>query len=184
MSEPGGFDYLDSVSKDSGRKPETASNAQVEQLGLDRSPAEGGQGYVGGNTNASTLGLDYVTGKKGTVTDKSIWGAGETSFKYDAKDNSGTGDSQIKPAATESTEESDPAKFPQKDQGLPQTYRSSYGAGDAGPEGSDEPDKEGLFDGVGDGGAKIDTQHIGSEMPQTGFTSVEGGGAPKFKHAG
>lgn len=193
MSEPGGFDYLDSVSKDEGSKPQPTSNLQTKQSGMDPSPAEGGEGFVGGNPNASTVGFDYVTGKKGYSEDRSVSSVGESSFKYGEKDNTGTSDAQIEPSGSDSTDEKASYKHTQYDEGLPQTWRTSFGAGDAGPSGSDEPDKAGLFAGVGDGGGKPDTQSVPSAssgdhelngMPQTEVTGLGGGGAPHFKHGG
>jgi len=135
MKEPGGFDYLDSVSKDAGDKPRQQGNLQTVQKGMDASPAEGGEGYVGGNTNASSIpAMEFVTGKKGSVESRPVWSAGETSFKYDEKDNSGTGDETLVPNPLDGSTDEGNSRFHVQDaHGLPRTWRTSSGAGDAGP---------------------------------------------------
>lgn len=194
--EPGGFDYLDSVSKDSGSKPSLNSQMHVEQKGNVDMPADGGEGYVGGNSNASAFGMKYVTGKSGYSEDRPI--IENTSFAPGDKDNTGTGDSQISAAGSDSTDEKASYKKVQMDEGLPQTYRNSAGAGDAGPAGSDEPDMDRVFGSDkrspndGNYATDLNTQSVPSsdagdhdmDMPQTEFTSKGGSGAPYFKHRG
>ena len=172
----GGFDYLDEGKSQGGINKKKLSNLQTDQTGLEESPAEGGEGYVGGNPNASTMGFDYVTGKKGYSTDKPIWS--QQSSMMGVTDNTGSQDGDESFGGQDSTDEKASYKKVQMDEGLPQTYRRSAGAGDAGPSGSDEPDGEGL----GVNQVNPDTQTIGSEMPQTEFTHESGGGAPLFKH--
>jgi len=172
----GGFDYLDEGASQGGINKKKLSNLQTDQTGMDESPAEGGEGYVGGNSNASSVGFDYVTGKKGSVTNKPIWS--QQSSVMGITDNAGSEDGDAKGinGLQDSTDENASYKRVQTDEGLPQTYRNSAGAGDAGVVDSDEPDSRGVNE------VRPDTQKIGAEMPQTKFTSNDGGGAPLFKH--
>lgn len=170
--------------------PTGYGNGQSRQPSTDLSPADGGDGFIGSNTGPA-LGLQMVEGKKGSVTSKAIW---NTSFTE--PDNSGSEDNTFKSAGQDSTDEYATYKKPQEDEGLPQTYRDSKGAGDAGPAGSDEPDQSGgVFQGMGGKGPRsYDTQindqsvsdssagdHSMSDMPQTDFTHTDGGGAPRWK---
>jgi len=170
--------------EDEGSANERYPNGQVKMAtGHDLAPTDGANGFVGSETGPA-LGMKVIEGKRGTVESRSLdsivtsSGGPQTS----GADTATPGLDRM--MGQDPTDEKATYKRIQNDEDLPQTFRSSRGAGDAGPAGSDEPDKEGLFDGVGDGGAKLDVQHIGVEMPQTGFTDVEGGGAPKFKHSG
>jgi len=174
--------------EDEGSGTETNSAGNARQPSQVDAPAEGGEGYVGSNTGPK-LGMNVVSGKKGSVTSKPVWSM-TSSFKGDEKDNSGSEDIQIHPAGTDSTDEYATYKKPQNDEGLVQTYRDSKGAGDAGPGGSDEPDKTGGEFPGGSNQGNPDTQsvpssssgdHDMSEMPQTEFTHNHGGGAPLFK---
>ena len=170
------------------------SNLQTKQDPQDMSPADGGEGYVGSNTGAAT-GFDYVEGKKGSVESRPIWS--EQSSTMNVTDNSGSQDGNEQMAGSDSTDEFASYKRVQSDEGLPQTYRNSEGASDAGPTGSDEPDKNGTFGRLGGKGSSsyktdLNVKSIpGSEagdhdmdMPTTEFTHKTGGGAPLFKHRG
>lgn len=161
-------------------------NGQTRQPSTDLSPADGGDGFIGSNTG-ERLGLQMVEGKRGTVTSKAIW--------------SSSGDeAQAAPPVSfggqDSTDENASYKKIQTDEGLPQTFRTSFGAGDAGQVGSDEPDQgSGTLQGIGGKGpASYQTQindqkvtddsagpHSMSDMPQTEFTHSDGGGAPRWK---
>lgn len=172
-------------------KPRQMGNLQVIQEGMDASPAEGGEGYIGGNSNAGGIGLEIVQGKKGSVEDRKLWSTQSSGDEDSGAEN-------ISPSGSDPTDEMASYKHIQTDEGLPQTYRDSRGAGDAGPTGSDEPDQTGgVFgrkDGKGDTSYKTD-QNIQdhpapesgdesfSDMPQTEFTDVSEGGAPSFKHS-
>lgn len=191
----GGADYLDDVSKDSGGNKKKLSNLQVDQDGMDESPVEGGEGFVGGAPNASSVGFAYITGKKGSTESRPIWGE-QTDYTH-SKTNSGSEDTTVTPAGSDSTDEKAPYKKVQTDEGLPQTFRTAEGAGDAGASGSDEPDQDGSFGRLGGMGSSSysedrNAQSVPSgatsgdteiEMPMTDFTSREGGGAPLFKHS-
>ncbi len=155
--------------------PGGLSNGQSRQPAQNLPPSEGGDGgYVGSNTGP-VLGMKMISGKKGYSEDHPIWS--EQSSMMGVKDNTGSADGDAKGIQGEqdSTDEFATYKKPQTDEGLLQTFRNSEGAGDAGPSGSDEPEGRGM------GEVNEDTQKIGSEMPQTEFTSNEGGGAPLWK---
>jgi hypothetical protein len=156
--------------EDEGSPSNRMSNAQVNQQGMDESPAEGGEGYVGSDTGPS-LGLNIIQGKKGSVTSRPIWSTQSSGADQDM------GAPETSFGGQDSTDEKASYKKIQTDEGLPQTYRNSAGAGDASPSEADEPDTNGLKPQNVD----YNTQKIGSEMPQTGFTKDEGGGAPLFK---
>jgi hypothetical protein len=169
--------------------PGGLSNGQSRQPAQDLPPSEGDGGYVGSNTG-SALGLTMVEGKKGSVTSKAIW-----STSFTEPDNSGSEGNGFSSAGQDSTDEKASYKDVQTDEGLPQTYRDSKGAGDAGVSGSDEPDQSGgVFQGMGGKGPRsYNTQDNepphppeteGShemDMPQTDFTHSDGGGAPRWK---
>lgn len=150
------------------------ANLQAKQEGIDDSPADGGEGYTGGNTNAGPVGFDYVTGKKGTVKSQPIW-----SQQTDGTEGSFA--PEVTPAGSDSTDENASYKDVQTEEGLPQTWRTSSGAGDAGPADQVSVSTE----------TSSDAQDVpsGSEgvselaMPQTEFTHQEGSGAPKFKRS-
>jgi hypothetical protein len=169
------------------------NNGQIKQAaGQELSPVDGADGYVGSNTGPA-LGLKIVSGKKGYSTDRPIWS--EQSSTMGLKDNAGSedGDEAGIQGKTWDTSEKASYKKIQTDEGFPQTWPTAKGAGDAGTTESDEPDKEGVFGSVGDGGGEPDTQsvpgsgageHTMSDMPQTEFTHLHGGGAPRFKFSG
>lgn len=194
----GGFDYLDDVSKKTPINKGRQNNLQVEQEGYPSSPAEGSGGFVGGNSNAGSVGFDYVTGKSGSVTNKPLWST--QSSIMGINDNAGSGDADEKgiQGMQDSTDQYAPYKRVQMDEGLPQTFRKSTGAGDASPAGADEPDQgNGAFGRLASksGNYKTDLNlqgvpssdagdHELSDMPQTEYTQKYGGGAPLFKHQG
>lgn len=161
--------------------PTGYGNGQSRQPSTELSPADGGEGFVGSNTG-DRLGLQMIEGKKGSVTSKAIW--------------SSSGDeAQAAPSVQfggqDSTDEFASYKKVQTDEGLPQTYRDSKGAGDAGVAGSDEPDQTGgAFGKEGSNQGRPDVQNHPSpsdgdasfsDMPQTEFTHSDGGGAPRWK---
>lgn len=167
------------------------ANGQSKMPSNDLSPADGGDGFIGSNTG-ERLGLSMIEGKKGSVTSRPIWG--EQSSFTGVKENTGSGDVSF--GGQDSTDEFAPYKKIQTDEGLPQTFRDSKGAGDAGASGSDEPDQTGgVFQGQGGSGPRsYNTQdnepshppmtegpHEMSDMPQTDFTHTDGGGAPHWK---
>lgn len=172
-------------------------NFQIKQDPLELSPADGSDGFVGSNTG-EVSGLKVVSGKTGYSKDMPVWE--EQSSMMGVKDNTGSEDGDAKgiEGDTDSTDEMATWKRPQQDEGMIQTYRDSKGAGDAGPTGSDEPDQSGgAFQGMGGKGpasykTQENTQSVPDssagdhdmDMPQTEFTSTDGGGAPKFKHGG
>jgi hypothetical protein len=195
MADKGGFDYLDNVSGDAGSRPTQNSNLQTKQDGLEPSPADGGEGYIGGNSNAGPVGFDFVTGKKGSSTSKPVWSQ-QTPMEHESETDDGA--PPLAASASDSTDENADYKDVQTDEGLPQTYRTSKGAGDAGPSGSDEPDSDATYGRLGGkGGSSYDTDinaqapgssddgdHSMNDMPTTEFTGREGGGAPLWKHKG
>lgn len=170
--------------------PGGLSNGQSRMPAMDLPPSEGGSdGFVGSNTGPA-MGLKMVTGKSGSVTSKPIWG--ETS----SGDEQGQSAPPLSFGGQDSTDEDAPYKKIQNDEGLPQTYRDSKGAGDAGVMGSDEPDQAGgTFQGQGGKGPRsyntqdnepphppmTEGEHSMSDMPQTDFTHSDGGGAPRWK---
>lgn len=159
-------------------------NGQSRQPSTELSPADGGEGFIGSNTGPA-LGLKMVEGKKGTVTSKPIWGDTSTG------DTAGESAEPVKFGGQDSTDEFSSYKKIQTDEGLPQTFRTSAGAGDAGTAGSDEPDRVGgVFGKGGSNQGHPDTQNHPSpsdgdasfsDMPQTEFTHNDGGGAPRWK---
>lgn len=177
--------------EDEGTPNNQWDNMQTKQPSTDLSPADGGDGFVGSNTGPS-LGLNMVTGKNGSVKSMSVWDR-QTDY---TRENTNEGSGDVKFGGQDSTDEFASYKKIQNDEGLPQTYRDSKGAGDAGVTGSDEPDQSGgVFQGQGGKGPRsYNTQdnepphppmtegpHSMSEMPQTDFTSSDGGGAPLWK---
>lgn len=161
--------------EDEGSATDISTSGHTRQQSQVDSPAEGGDGYVGSNTGPK-MGIEVVSGKKGSVTDKPVWST--QSSMMGVQDNSGSEDGDESNAGSDSTDEKASYKKVQTDEGLPQTWRTSSGAGDAGPADQvDVPSTQGNPDtqGLGEGEA--------SEMPQTEFTENEGGGAPLFKHA-
>lgn len=170
--------------EDEGTPSDQWSNMQIKQPPHDLSPADGGNGFVGSNTGAG-IGLQMVEGKKGSVTSKPIWSQ-QTDYV-----NNGAGSPDDRPSGQDPTDEFAPYKKIQTDEGLPQTFRTSKGAGDAGPSGSDEPDRAGgVFGKGGSNQGHPDTQDHPSpeegeasfsDMPQTEFTHNDGGGAPRWK---
>lgn len=171
--------------------PGGLSNGQSKLPAMDLPPVEGNGGFLGSNTGPS-LGLTMVEGKRGSVSASSVWDK-QTDF---TRENSNTGSGDVGFGGQDSTDEKAPYKHVQTDEGLPQTFRDSKGAGDAGPIGSDEPDHScGTFQGQGGKGPRsYNTQdnepphppmtegpHEMSDMPQTDFTHTDGGGAPKWK---
>lgn len=201
-SNKGGNEHLESEADSDvddyyaalGRRPDPNydrnSNLQIKQAPHDLSPADGGEGFVGSNTGPD-VGLTVIQGKKGYSQNLPVWEQKSTFTDY--QDNTGSTGNTFGNPGEDSRDEFATWKRPQTDEGLPQTYRSADGAGDAGPSGSDEPDKEGLFGSKKDGGGNPDTQSIPSSdsgghelgaMPQTNFTDNDGGGAPKFKFSG
>lgn len=173
--------------------PGSLSNGQSRMPAMDLPPSEGGSdGFVGSNTGPA-LGLNMITGKNGSVKSMSVWDR-QTDFTG-ANSNTGSGDVSF--GGQDSTDEFAPYKKVQTDEGLPQTFRDSEGAGDAGPDNSDEPDQSGgVFQGQGGKGPRsyntqdnepehpsmTEGQHSMSDMPQTDFTHTDGGGAPRWKH--
>lgn len=157
------------------------NNLQTKQAPHDLSPADGGEGFVGSNTG-KPVGFDYVDGKKGSVTSRPIWSEQSSGADQD------TGAPAVSFGGQDSTDEKAPYKKVQTDEGLPQTFRSSAGAGDAGPAGSDSGE---TMTGQSDLHGQPDTQSVPSaddgehelDMPQTQFTSNDGGGAPLFKRS-
>ena len=164
--------------EDEGSPSDQYTNGQTKQPSTDLSPADGGNGFVGSNTG-SQVGMKMVEGQKGYTTDRPIWNT-QSSF-MGVKDNTGSQDGDESFGGQDPTDEYASYKKIQTDEGLPQTYRTAKGAGDAGMTGSDEPDKNGTFGKMADGGAILQNQKIGSEMPKTEFTDSEGGGAPLWK---
>jgi len=142
-------------------------NNQVKQPGVELSPADGGSETPG-------VGLKVVSGKKGYVTDKPIWSQ-ET-----GGDDGGDAIPPMEPAGSDSTDEKALYKKVDNSEGLPQTFRTAKGAGDAGPSDQVSVDTETRDDtqSVADG---TDGEHE-VDMPQTSFTHEDGGGAPAFKH--
>jgi len=201
--EPGGFDYLDSVSKDEGSRPRQTANLSTEQKGYPSAPVDGGEGYVGGNSNASAVGMDYVTGKKGYTTERPIW----SEVTHDATEDSASPEPGR--PGMDSTDEMSQKHVKSAD-GLPRTWPDSKGAGSAdsstdSPEtepesrfGSTEKDKEGFgyLDQAAKSGQPVNPEQEAAqsvpsedykgdtelEMPQTENTSAFGDGAPVFKH--
>jgi len=189
-------DYYRSLS---ARRPPNYSkmpNLQANQAPLDQTPSEGGDGFVGSDTGPAVK-FSYISGKKGYSEDVPIWS--EKSSGGSQKTGADTGAPGLdRPQGQDSRDEYAPWKYVQHDEGLPQTHRNSFGAGDAGPASSDEPDESGVFGrqgGKGDTSYRTDqnVQDIpGAEsgdtdtdgLPQTIITSVDGGGAPIFKFSG
>ena len=152
-------------------------NLQTKQSVQNLPPAEGSEGYIGAETGPA-IGLDVVEGKKGYSEDRPIWNEISTG------DNADMAAPATKFGGQDSTDEFADYKRPQTDEGLPQTYRDSVGAGDAGPAMSDEMSEP--------TGPRPETQSVPSsdagdheiDMPQTEHTHAYGGGAPLFKHKG
>lgn len=170
--------------EDEGSASDSWGNGQVKQNGGDLSPVDGSDGFIGANTGAA-MGMKMITGKNGSVTSRPIWS--ERSSGADQ----GQAAEPISFGGQDSTDEMAPYKKVQTDEGLPQTYRTSKGAGDAGTSDSDEPDSAGGVFGKGETNqGNPDTQNHPSptdgdakfsDMPQTEFTHNDGGGAPYFK---
>lgn len=166
--------------EDEGTPSDQWTNMQAKQPSTELDPADGGGGFVGSNVG-SMPGMKMVEGKKGSVTPRDIWSA-QTDF---TKVNANTGSGDVNFGGQDSTDESAPYKKVQTDEGLPQTFRTSAGAGDAGPSGSDEPDARGVNEinpDTQNHPSPNDGEESFSDMPQTEFTHNDGGGAPRFKH--
>lgn len=205
MSEPGGFDYLDSVSRDAGSRPRTSSQLKTVQKGLDNAPVEGGEGYIGGNSNASPVGMDFVTGKKGSVTDRSVWDDETPQVVLDKVEGSGA--PEMSRPGMDPTGEMEQKQIKMAD-GLPRTWEGNRGAASAdssesSPEneptsnfGSTQRDPGGFaylsedHDPVNTSQEAINPAGHADEssgehevdFPQTENTSAFGDGAPVFKH--
>jgi hypothetical protein len=153
-------------------------NGQVNQDTQDLSPVDGADGFIGAETGTQP-GLKVVSGKQGYSTDRPIWNQ-QSSFT-NTQDNTGSTGNALSNGGQDSTDEYASYKKIQTDEGLPQTWRTSDGAGDAGPTDSDEPESHG----ANPNAARENTQNVSeggmSDMPQTEFTRVEGGGAPLYK---
>jgi hypothetical protein len=203
----GGFDYLDDVSKDSGGNKKKLSNLQVNQTGMDESPAEGGEGFVGGNPNASAVGFDYVTGKKGYSESRPIWGERTDN---EARTGASDPDPSQNPAGVDSTEEGASWANVDNANGMPRTHMSNEGASSA-DSSTDSPEDEpastfgstekdpggfGYLEAAAKTGKPVNESQEAiephptpdqgdesfSDMPQTEYTS-SGDGAPAFKRA-
>lgn len=202
----GGFDYLDDVSKDPGGNKKKLGNLQTDQISMEESPAEGGGGYVGGNPNASAVGFDMVTGKKGYSESRPIWGERTgADDQYGASDP----DPSEKTAGVDSTEEGADWAHVDTADGLPRTHMSNEGASSAdsstdSPEdepksnfGSGEKDPGGFeyLEAAAKTGKPVNVEQEAvephptpeegdesfSDMPQTENTGMFGDGAPVFK---
>ena len=191
-------DYYRALSK---RRPPNYSktmNLQTKQASLDLAPVDGSEGYVGSNTGPAPA-FNYITGKKGFSEDMPVWG--EISSNEKLKDEAGSSDADDAKDighGEDSRDEFASWKYVQGDEGLPQTHVTSKGAGDAGTDYSDEPDKNGTFGRMGGKGKEsyrtdLNTQSIPSDesgdtdtdsLPKTIITDEDGGGAPLFKFSG
>lgn len=155
----GGFDYLDEVSKDAGSKPSQTANLATKQKGFEPAPVDGGEGFIGGNDNASSVGMNFVTGKKGSVESRPIWSE-QTGDNDETFSQQKAGDSEPMPTrentGTDSTEEGADWAHTEESQDLPKTFWGNKGAGtgdsstdspESNPKsylGSQEKDKEGF----------------------------------------
>lgn len=191
-------DYYRSLSQRRPPNYSKTANLQTKQAPLDLAPVDGGDGFIGSDTGP-TVNFNYITGKKGYSEDLPIWK--EVSSHTDYGDESGSSDMDDASAVThgeDSRDEFADWKRVKSDEGLPQTHVDSFGAGDGGPSGSDEPDVKGSFGRMGGKGSNsyntdLNVQDVpsadsgdkdSSELPQTLFTHASGEGAPMFKFSG
>jgi hypothetical protein len=175
-------DYYRSLAARPAPNRSKNSNLQTDQAPHDLSPADGGDGFIGSETGPE-VGFDYVTGKKGYTQDKPIWDK-QSSFT-DYPDNAGSDLAKDVSHEEDSRDEKAPWKKVDTSEGLPQTGRTNQSHEGVPLENLSARD---------DGGGNPDTQSVPSaespgdkefsDMPQTDFTSQDGGGAPQFKHSG
>ena len=152
--------------EDEGSATDRNNAGKSRQPALVDSPAQGGDGFVGSNTGPA-VGIKVIQGKNPTIESRSV----DSIRTSSGQDQDTAAPSPLRFEGQDSTDEKATYKDVQNKEGLPQTWRTSKGAGDAGPADQVSVNTE----------TSPDTEKIGSEMPQTNFTYEEGSGAPRFK---